>query len=230
MTMYKHIIVDTLNSIQNNQYMGMLDKKEMVTRDKWRDFGVDIYNFMEDLKNLGAINILILGPEGSGKSYGVKGLEPSITKWFHADNKPLTFKGANQAYLNPDGSPKDNFVVPKTYGEITKWIEGAKKVGIVAKPFYVFLLAHVEEYKSGDINADTRQRMKVLGSLATKMNIEGSVSHCYYTDVLHMGSMTQYKLRVQNTGKNTGRSPEQMFDEILIDNNFGKIVDAIEKY
>lgn len=33
----KTIVIDTINAIQNNQYMGMLDKKTMVTRERWKD-------------------------------------------------------------------------------------------------------------------------------------------------------------------------------------------------
>ena len=87
------ICVDTINAIQNNQYMGMLNKNTMVTRDKWKDFGVDIYSFMvADLQRLGFEVVLILGREGTGKSFGIKNLEPETNIWFNTDKKNPTFK------------------------------------------------------------------------------------------------------------------------------------------
>jgi hypothetical protein len=97
----------------------------------------------------------------------------------------------------------------------------------------MFLLAHIEDYKSAD-NADgitnVRQRLKVLGSMATKMNIEGSVVNTFYTYVTMEGTKPKFQLRTQNTGYNTGRSQEELFAEETIPNNFQLILDALDAY
>ena len=230
MKQYNVAIVDTVNAIQNNQYMRMLDRKTGVTRDKWMDFGVDIYCFLDDLKARGIEIILVLGYEGSGKSYGIKTLNPETTKWFHADNKPPTFKGGLSGYFeNRDlTKPKPNYQVPKTYSDIITWIDKGREKGVIASNLKVFILGHIEDFKTAD--GEMRQRLKVLGNMATKMNIEGSVTHCYYTEITKMGDKLEFKLRTQNSGFNTGRSPDEMFNDTYIPNDFQLILDAIEKY
>lgn len=228
--MFKTVCVDTINAIQNNQHMETLDKGTMMTRDKWKDYGVHIYNFLLDLQRLGFEIVLVLGYEGSGKSYGIKYLNPETNIWFHTDDKKVTFKGGKQAYFE-DGDytkPKPNYRVPKDYDEIIKTLTNVKAKGLMAPNPIAFVTGHIEDYKSED--GEIRQRLKVLGSMATKFNIEGKVTHCYYTSIMKKGDKIEYKLRTQNTGSNTGRSPEGAFEELYIDNNFQTIVDAIEAY
>lgn len=206
--------------------MSMLDKNEMVTRDKWRDFGVDIYMLMENIKKLdGAEIVLVLGYEGSGKSFGIKGLDPNKTMWLHTDKKGITFKGGRQNYKKEYKNYFDTEL--NTYDDVFKYVKGCYNKRDTSVPFVVFLLGHIEDYK---VETQVRQRLKVLGNLATKMNIEGSVTHCYYTYVNKNGNNLEYKLRTVNTGFNTGRSLEGMFTSELIDNNFQLILDGIYKY
>lgn len=228
--MFKTVCVDTVNAIQNNQHMETLDTGSMMTRDKWKDYGVHIYNFMLDLQKLNFEIVLILGYEGSGKSFGIKYLNPDTNIWFQADDKKPTFKGAKQNYFEEGDytKPKPNYRVPKTYDEIITTLKNAKTKGLLDPNPIAFVTGHVEDYKSED--GEIRQRLKVLGSMATKFNIEGKVTHCYYTNVVKKGDKVEYKLRTQNSGSNTGRSPEGAFDSILIDNNYQLIVEAIENY
>ncbi len=222
---YEVVIVDTLNQVQNNEYMDMLDKSTMVTRDKWRDFGVRIYMLYDFLKEQKVEVINVLGYEGSGKSYGIKALNPETTLWLHTDAKPITFKGGKQAYSREKG----NYSEPDTYDKIEKFIEMANKNRLHPdKQLIVFVLAHIEDYKTED--GSMRKRLKILGNMATKMNIEGSVAHTYYTEVSYMGDKPEFKLNTLNTGYNTARSPEGLFETTLIDNNFKLIVDAIRNY
>jgi hypothetical protein len=223
---YNCVIVDTINAVQNDLYMSMLDRNEMVTRDKWRDFGTDIYMLMDDVKKLKNTEIvLVLGYEGSGKSFGIKGLDPNTTMWLHTDKKGITFKGGRQNYKKEFKNYFDTELI--NYDEVAKYIKGCHTKRIQTKPFVVFILGHIEDYK---VETQTRQRLKVLGNLATKMNIEGSVTHCYYTYVNKTHNSVEYKLRTVNTGFNTGRSLEGMFKEELIDNNFQLILDGINNY
>lgn len=233
----KTVVVDTLNAIQNNQYMGMLNRSTMVTRDKWRDFGVDIYAFMIDnLQRLGFEVVLILGYEGSGKSYGLKYLEPGTNIWYNADKKNPTFKdiihgdekfNARKVY-GTKVKPTPYMVLPETYAEITAHLDSIDKQGLFAEDKVAFLVGHVEDYKSE--GGDMRQRLKTLGSLASKMNIEGSVENCMYTKVTVVGDKVSYKLDTQNSGSNTARSLEGAFPSRYIDNNYQEIYDAIVNY
>lgn len=233
----KTIVVDTVNAIQNNQYMSMLNRNTMVTRDKWRDFGVDIYAFMIDnLQRLGFEVVLILGYEGSGKSYGLKFLEPGTNIWYNADKKNPTFKDvefgkqkfrAREVY-GTKTKPTNYMVLPETYAEITAHLDSINQQGLFAENKVAFLVGHVEDYKSE--GGDMRQRLKTLGSLASKMNIEGAVENCMYTKVSVIGDKVSYKLDTQNSGSNTARSLEGAFSSRYIDNNYQEIYDAIINY
>lgn len=231
------ICVDTPNAIQNNQYMKMLDRKTMVTRDKWRDFGVELYSFMvEDLQRLGFEVVLILGREGTGKSFGIKYLEPETNLWFNADRKNPTFKNiefggevisARKVY-GTKLKPTKYMPIPETYRDITNYIEEIKKANLLAESPVAFIIGHVETEKG--VDGDVREKFKTLGSLATKMNIEGSVEYCLYSKTIVQGDKVDYKLDTINNGFNTARAAEGAFKSRYIDNNFHKVYEAIINY
>ncbi len=231
------IVVDTLNAIQNNQYMDTLNRNTMVSRDKWKDFGVDVYAFMvEDLQRHGFEVVLVLGYEGHGKSFGIKHLEPGTNVWFNADRKNPTFKNviwkgeefnAREVY-GTKNNPTYLMPIPKTYADITAYIEGIKKKGALADNPVAFIIGHVQENKGTD--GQIRQGLKTLGNLATKMNIEGSVEYCLYAAKTQNGDALSFKLDTRGTAFNSGRSPEGAFEERYIDNNFHTVYQAIQNY
>lgn len=233
----KTIVIDTVNAIQNNQYMGMLDKSTMVSRDKWQDFGVNIYMFMvEDLNRLGFDTVMILGYEGSGKSFGIRYLKPKTNMWYNCDNKNPTFKSiehggetfnAREIY-GTKNNPTNYMYVPKTYADIVAHLEMLKSKDKLADNRIAFILGHIEDYKAAD--GEIRQKLKMLGNLASKMNIEGSLENCLYTKVNRLGEKIEYKLDTQNSGSNTGRSLHGAFKERYIDNDFNMIYEKITNY
>lgn len=230
------IVVDTLNQIQNNQYMAMLDEKKMVTRDKWKDFGVDIYMFMERLKDLGFEVVLVLGKEGTGKSYGIRYLEPGTNIWFNADKKNPTFKSISfgEDHYKPreiygtKREPTKFMPIPRTYSEIIAYVNEIKKGGMLADAPVAFLVGHLEEYKAPE--GEIKERLKTLGALATNMNIEGGVEYCLYSTVIANGDKVEYKFDTMNSGYNSARASEDAFESRYIDNNFHKIYEAIRDY
>lgn len=222
---FKTIVVDTLNGLQNDEWMSMQKK---AAHDEWFDFGKEIYKFILDLQDLGFEVVLVPGYEGTGKSYGMKTLEPGTNMWYNCDNKNPTWEGGRTVY-GTKKAPTAYQVIPQDYNEIIDHIrEGIEAGAFDEKVIPVaFLLCHIEEYKSGP---DTRQRMKTLGKVATKMNIEGKMEHVYYTQVKKEGGKLTYSLLTQNTGLNSGRSPENLFKEEKIPNDFNLIYEAIQKY
>jgi hypothetical protein len=223
---YEVVVVDTLNSIQTDLYMSLLDEKTMVSRDKWKDFGVEVYMLYEKIKSIKGHIIQILGKEGSGKSYGIKYLNPETTLWIHTDRKPITFKGGNKVW-KPENR---NFTeVPRTFKEIMERIVMANEKKLNPdQPLYVFILGHIEDYKGAD--DAVHQRLKLLGSMATKMNVEGGLVNSLYTNVTWTGDKLEYKLDTKSSGFNTARTQEDLFPTRLIDNNFQLIVDALKNY
>jgi len=233
----KTIVVDTLNAIQNNQYMGMLDKKTGMTRDTWRDFGVAIYAFMaEGLSARGFETVLILGREGTGKSFGIKYLEPGTNMWYNADKKNPTFRNVefdgntykSREVYGTKLAPTKFMKISSSYEEILKHVDAIKKADKLDENPIAFLIGHIEDYKSE--NGEMRQRLKMLGNMASKMNIEGSVENCLYSRINVLGDNVEFKLDTTNSGTNTARSLESAFESRYIDNNFELIRKVISEY
>lgn len=220
MTKIRSICVDTLTGIQNEEYMR--DKKK-VGHDKWKDYGQDIYIFMGDLQRLGFELILILGEPGTGKSSGMRTLLPNTNIWYNADNKNPVWTGGVKEY-GKKNNPRPNFhLIPTTYAEIIGHINGGLQAGAFESDRYAFITGHIETFKSGN---ETMQRLKVLGNLATKMQLEGKLETVLYSGVEKSGSDTMYFLETQNNGFNTARSPMGLF-EPKIDNDYQFILEKL---
>jgi hypothetical protein len=220
MTKIRSICVDTLTGIQNEEYMR--DKKK-VGYDKWKDYGQDIYIFMGDLQRLGFELILILGEPGTGKSSGMRTLLPNTNIWYNADNKNPVWTGGIKEY-GKKNNPRPNFhLIPTTYAEIIGHINGGLQAGAFENDRYAFITGHIETFKSGD---ETMQRLKVLGNMATKMQLEGKLETVLYSGVEKSGSDIMYFLETQNNGFNTARSPMGLF-EPKIDNDYQFILEKL---
>lgn len=237
----RSVVIDTLNEIQNAQYGALLKKRGKASFDDWTDYGVDIYLFIKELIALGFEIVLILGKEGSGKSFGMKTLEPGTYVWYNADSKNPTFKRSDDHKLlygykpNSYSGPGPLMKTPTTYNEIISSIKevanGVKtpnfSLKLQDKPI-AFLLGHTEEYKTSD--GEIMTRLKVLGKLATKMNITGLFEHTYVSEMSIENGKPVGRFRVQNSGTDSARAPEGMYDSVYIPNDFNYIINAIDNY
>lgn len=226
---YTAVIIDTLNGIQNDAYIDDLKNKGKLNFDDWKDYAVEIYDLFAFLKDLECTIVLVLGVEGSGKTVGAYFLDPERTFYINADKKPLTFPDANLNY------PKDSkrYKIPLSgaegYTQIKSWIKAIVEKKKEYDELVIFCLAHVDYFKD---NSKDRQRMKTLGKMATKMNIEGSTVHTYYSEIdldLSKPDTERYRFLTRNTGLNTGRSPMGLFKKDRIPNNFNLILYKILK-
>ena len=77
-------------------------------------------------------------------------------------------------------------------------------IKILRKSEYQKLLKDIEDYKSG---FEQKRRLKVLGKLSTKMQLEGKLETVMYAEVKKDGAETVYLLHTENDGTNTARSP-----------------------
>lgn len=218
----KSICIDTLTALQINQWMSM---KQKPNYDKWFDFGKDIYTFLLDLQKLGFNCVLVLGEPGTGKSTGMKTLEKNTNIWYNTDAKNPVWKNGKDQYGTKRNPKADFHLIPKNYSDIIGDIKKRGSNAFVKEPV-CFLTAHVETFKQG---LETRVRLKTIGQVATKMQLEGKLESVLYAKVEMKDGIPTYLLETQNNGYNTARTPEEMLPNI-IPNNYKLIVDALENY
>lgn len=213
------ILVDTLNAIQQNDYMTETSKPD---HNKWRNYGQDIYKFVVGLQKRGFEVVLILGGEGQGKSYSARNLQNCI--WYNCDIKNFPTKEGRARYGSKT-TPTKYHVIPHKYIDILKHVDSIK--GAFADQKVAFLLGHIESEKMG---RDLKQKLKVLGSLAHKQNIEGKMEVTLYTHVQEEDGEIKYYFRTRTNGLDTCRSPEGMFEGDLIPNDLNLVLEAIQSY
>jgi len=116
-----------------------------------------------------------------------------------------------------------------------KWMDLAgdiydlyRMISTLREDLSVFCLAHTEDFTGKD--GLGRQRLKTNGAKLTKLNVEGLSTYTLYTSVIRGEEGVSYKFLVQNDGSNTARSPEGVFEDILIPNDLDKVVSNIQEY
>ena len=217
------ICIDTLTAIQNEQFMSDIKKPG---HDQWKDYGQSIYVFMSELQQLGFEIPLILGEPGTGKSSGMATLPADTNIWYNADNKNPVWEGGKAEYGKKMTPRAPYHVIPKTYADIINHIKEGIKNGMFEDERYAFITGHTETYKVG---ADTKERLKILGKLGTKMQLEGKMEAVFYARVEMEGGSPRYILETQNNGFNTARSPQNLF-EGKIPNDYNLIVEKLLSY
>lgn len=222
-TKVRSICIDTLTGIQNELYMLSVQKPN---HDKWKDWGQDIWRLNTDLQNLGFETILVLGDPGTGKSTAMRNLPKDSNIWFNADNKNPVWKGGREEYGRKTAPRMPFHVIPRSYADIINHLKEGLDRGMFEDQRFAFLTGHTEEYKKGN---DIHYRLKTLGNLATKMQLEGKYETVLYTKALQEGGETRYVFETQNDGFNTVRSPMGLFEPI-IDNDFNFVINKLLEY
>jgi hypothetical protein len=219
----RSICVDTLTAIQNEAY---LRNSRKPGHDEWLDYGKDIYVFILDLQARGFEMILILGEPGTGKSSGMRTLTPGTNLWYNADNKNPVWTGGKAEYGSKMAPRAPYHVIPNDYSQVIDHLDKGLSSGMFETNRYAFLTGHIEQYKSG---MQTLERLKTLGKLATKMQLEGKLESVFYSRVKKDGAKSTYILETQNNGYNTARSPMDLF-EPEIPNDYQMILDKLSSW
>lgn len=224
------VVVDTVNEMQNGEYLAMIDPStgQLMTQKKYANLSITLKIFVDHCKKYrdpsnNGQTILILGSEGSGKSYGVKYLNPRTTMWIHTDNKPGTFRGSSS--YNPKFK---NYTESRDYNTAKKFLEFAYSKRDPNVPFVVFLMGHIEKIEDKN-DTGYKEQLKTVGQFAHKLNIEGAVSNCFKTGISHDAQTEQstYYFDTQNNGHNTIRSQEELFPGRFIPNNLEYVRQSI---
>jgi hypothetical protein len=203
----------------------MIEKKKP-GHDRWRDYSQDIYTFILELQKLGFELILIIGAPGTGKTSGMRALEPQTNIWYNCDNKNPVWEGGKEIYGKKTSPIAPYHVIPESYSEIISHIKVGLEKGMFAIDRYAFITGHTENFKEGEVQ---RVRLKTLGQLTNKMQIEGKLETVLYTNVEKDGDKTNYILETQNSGYNTARSHQNMF-EGKIENDYNFILEKLTNY
>ncbi len=222
-TKVRSIVVDTLTGIMNEQYMRSIKKP---THDKWADWGKGIWELQASLQDRGFECILILGEPGTGKSTGMRNLPSKTNIWFNADNKNPVWIGGKSEYGKKTNPKSPYHVIPKSYDDILSHIDLGLDKSIFEEERFAFLTGHTEAYKHGN---DIRYRLKVLGNMSTKMQLEGKYETVLYSKVERDMGTNKYYLETQNDGYNTVRSPQGLF-EPQIDNDYQFVIEKLMSY
>lgn len=222
-TKVRSICIDTLTGIMNEIYMTSVKKP---THDKWKDWGQGVWQLISSLQDLGFEIILILGEPGTGKSSGMRTLPPDTNVWFNADNKNPVWVGGKAEYGKKTNPRMPYHVVPKSYADILNHINNGLQKGMFEEERYAILTGHTEDYKTG---VEMKQRLKILGNMSTKMQLEGRLETVLYSQVLKENGETRYVLETENSGFNTARSPMNLFEPV-IDNDYNFIIEKLLNY
>ena len=197
-----------------------------------------------------AIGVLILGESGTGKTFSVKGFNPSEVKILTVHKPILPFRGKYDVTKTPTGddiirelhnTDKKNIVIDdfqyilglpmmKRVGE-----KGWDKFNEISQPYsdvlneinelgddvIVYLMSHVET------NEDGKVKIKTIGKALDKyITIEGLFMLVFGTSVIDQ----HYFFTTQNNGNNTVKTPEGMFNDMYIPNDLKYVEDKIRNY
>lgn len=162
----------------------------------------------------------------TGKSSGMRTLPTGTNIWFNADNKNPVWTGGTKEY-GKKTSPKFPFhIIPKSYSDILAHIDKGLANGTFEKEKFAILTGHTEDYRTGTEN---KRRLKVIGNIATKMQLEGKLETVLYSTVRKEAGEVQYLLETQNDGYNTARSPMGVFEPI-IDNDYNLVIEKLSEF
>lgn len=216
----------SLEKLQNLRIKSLRDNKNYYNFRSGADYGKGVWQLISDLQTLGFEIILILGEPGTGKSSGMRTLPSKSNIWFNADNKNPVWVGGKEEYGKKVNPKAPYHVIPKTYKDITDHIRGGIERGMFEDERYAILTGHTEDYKTAN---ETKRRLKVIGSLATKMQLEGRLETVLYSDVRKDGESVEYVLITENDGYNTARSPMDLFEPI-IPNDYNFVIEKLLTY
>ncbi len=94
----------------------------------------------------------------------------------------------------------------------------------------VIVLGHLEDNYDSDGVLKSSFRIPAGKILKEKLNVEELFTTVLYTEVIMVDGKPQYSLLTQNNGKNTCKSPYEMFKTPKISNDYKAIIEQIQEY
>lgn len=220
------LIIDSVTGFLDKKYTKHLKTVGKANYDKWTDWGVEVLDLTHTITaTYGWETVIVIGREGTGKSVAGRNLPPDRTVYFNLDSKPLHFVN-DEGKVTSREYNKEN----KNYFEITDTSQLFATMDLIHKKRHrprVFILGHVDTYR--DKNDMQAHRLRILGNLAHKHNIEGCTNNCFYTEVRQHAEddLNRFTFVTKNDGFNTARSLMGMFPK-YIPNDFQLVNDILD--
>ena len=204
-----------------------------------------------------AQKILIMGESGTGKSTGLRNLDPEVTAVVNPVGKPLPFKSSNGKFSMLNNETKSSNIVSWMKGQV----KAEKKILVVDDFQYLLSIPYMNRIHEGgwdkwnDFGDDYFRLIDVCAELPTDVRVY-YLSHCetlengittikligkllrekitiegLFTIVLRTSVIDQkYFFLTQNSGKDTVKSPMGMFSEYAVENDLAYIDDKVCNY
>lgn len=197
-----------------------------------------------------AIGVMILGESGTGKTFSIKTFSPDEVKILSVSKPILPFRGKYEVVKTPTSrdvikemknTSKKNIVIDdfqyilglpmmKRMAE-----KGWEKFNDISQSYYdildeinnlpddviVYFTSHVE------VNEDGKTKIKTIGKALDKyITIEGLFMIVFGTVVIDQ----KYFFTTQNSGNNTVKTPDGMFDSMYIPNDLKYVSEKIRNF
>ena len=197
-----------------------------------------------------AVLVMIYGQSGTGKSTSLRNFKNEDVAVVNVSGKPLPFRGDIKPYNSDNyakimaaikGTERKSIVIDDaTYLMVNEFMRTAKQTGYqkytdMAVSFnqliefaaslpdnkIVYFMGHSDQADDG------REHFKTIGKMLDNyVTVEGRFTIVLKT-VVQDG---KYMFSTQNNGQDTVKSPMDMFDAALIDNDLKAVDDAIREY
>jgi|TARA_B100000768_G_scaffold166672_1_gene170206 hypothetical protein len=92
---------------------------------------------------------------------------------------------------------------------------------------YIVFLAIDGAYDGED---GVQERFVAVDGNRWKKRVEKEFVLCLYTDNYYGEGQTKFQFRTQSNGKDSAKSPMEMFDELMIPNDLALVIDKCEEY
>ena len=92
---------------------------------------------------------------------------------------------------------------------------------------YIVFLAIDGAY---DGDEGVQERFVAVDGNRWKKRVEKEFVVCLYTDNRYTNDVSEYRFRTQSTGKDSAKSPMEMFDSLYIENDLAQVIEKCEEY
>ena len=183
-------------------------------------------------------NIIIVGKSGSGKSTSLRNLNPETTAVLNTERKQLPFKGAGTEIKT---------IVVESFTSLVEMIYREADVRFKGFDVWSFYNKEIDRILNMSKNTDkhiiylaidgayesedgVQERFVAVDGNRWKKRVEKEFVVCLYTDNHYANEQTSYRFRTQSQGKDSAKSPMEMFDNLYIDNDLAQVIEKCNEY